>query len=264
MIEKSFSFTSRPQVIMNKNEIESALQNMRSDIEVRIDRFTMEGSGWSVIDLLNHDLHVNKYDPLVARSYIKLPAEIQNKKATINIQNSDDKCFIYCLGRALDPSPEKSHLEYVSKHLKTVCESLGLNKIKTPVNEQDLPKIENQFNISINLFSHSDEHIYPIRITQSVAAKHVDLLVTSNSETNHYVWIKNFNRLCYNVTKHKAKKFFCKYCIQHFASELILKKHMEDCIVLTKCQSIEMPVEGETTKFRSFQRNSQNSICDLC
>ena len=253
MIEKSFSFTSRPQVIMNKNEIESALQNMRSDIEVRIDRFTMEGSGWSVIDLLNHDLHVNKYDPLVARSYIKLPAEIQNKKATINIQNADDRCFIYCLGRALDPSPEKSHLEYVSKHLKMVCESLGLDKIKTPVNEQDLPKIESQLNISINLFSHSDSHIYPIRITQSIASKHVDLLVTSNSETNHYVWIKNFNRLCYNVTKHKAKKFFCKYCIQHFASEVILKKHMEDCIVLTKCQSIEMPAEGETTKFRSFR-----------
>ena len=253
MIEKSFSFTSRPQVIMNKNEIGSALQNMRSDIEVRIDRYTMEGSGWSVIDLLNHDLHVNKYDPLVARSYIKLPDEIQNKKATINIQNSDDKCFIYCLGRALDPSPEKNHLDRVSKHLKTVCESLGLNNIKTPVSEKDLPNIESQFKISINLFSHSDEHIYPIRITQSVAAKHVDLLVTSNSETNHYVWIKNFNRLCYNVTKHKAKKFFCKYCIQHFASELILKKHMEDCIVLTKCQSIEMPVEGETTKFRSFR-----------
>ena len=68
MNEKSFSFTSRPQAIMNKNEIGSALQNMRSDIELRIDRFTMEGSGWSVIDLLNHDLHVNKYDPLVARS----------------------------------------------------------------------------------------------------------------------------------------------------------------------------------------------------
>ena len=33
MIEKSFTFTSRPQVIMNEYDIESALQNMRSDIE---------------------------------------------------------------------------------------------------------------------------------------------------------------------------------------------------------------------------------------
>ena len=73
MIEKSFSFTSRPQVIMNEYDIASALQSMRSDIELRIDRFTMEGSGWAVIGLLNHDLHVNSYDPLAARSYIPLP-----------------------------------------------------------------------------------------------------------------------------------------------------------------------------------------------
>ena len=70
MIEKSFSFTSRPQVIMNEYDIESALQIMRSDIELRIDRFTMEGSGWTVIGLVNHDLQVNSYDPLAALSYI--------------------------------------------------------------------------------------------------------------------------------------------------------------------------------------------------
>ena len=253
MIEKSFSFTSKPQVIMNKNDIESALQNMRSDIEIRIDRFTMEGSGWAVIGLLNHDLHVNKYDPLAARSYIPLPSEIQNKKATINIQNSDDKCFIYCLGRALDPTPEKKNLNCVSKHLRTVCESLGLNNIMTPVNEQELPKIESQFNISINLFSHSNSDIYPIRITQSTAEKHVDLLVTSNSETNHYVWIKNFNKLCFNVNKHGGKKFFCKHCIQHFTSEANLQKHIKDCMVLNGCQAIGMPAEGTVTKFKSFR-----------
>ena len=109
-VEKSFTFTSKPQVIMNKNDTESALQNMRSDIGKRIDRFTMESSGWAVIGVSNHELHVNKYDPLAARSYIPLPAEIQNKKATINIQNNDNKCFIYCIGRALDPAPENNHL----------------------------------------------------------------------------------------------------------------------------------------------------------
>ena len=67
----------------------------------------MEGSGWAVIGVLNHNIHVNKYAPLEARSYIKLPDEIQNKKATVNVQNTDDKCLIYCLGRALDPTPEK-------------------------------------------------------------------------------------------------------------------------------------------------------------
>ena len=253
MIEKSFTFTSKPQVIMSKTGVESALQNMRSDIEIRIDRFTMEGSGWAVIGLLNHDLHVNKYDPLAARSYIPLPAEIQNKKATVNLKNDDDRCFIYCLGRALDPNPEKNRLDRVNTHLKNVCETLGLNTIKTPVNIQDLPKVEKQFNVSINIYGHSNSDIYLIHTTYSTAAKHIDLLVTSNSETNHYVWIKNFNRLCYNVNKHARKKYFCKHCIQHFTSESILLKHMEDCMVLNGCQAIGMPAEGEVAKFKSFR-----------
>ena len=108
MIEKSFTFTSKPQEITNEYGIESALETMRSDIERRIDRFTMEGSGWAVIGVLNHDLHVNKYAPLEARSYIKLPDEIQNQKATVNLQNTDNKCFIYCLGRALDPTSRET------------------------------------------------------------------------------------------------------------------------------------------------------------
>ena len=81
MIDKSFTFTFRPQVIMNKNGIEFALQKMRSDIERKIDRFTMEGSGRDIIGKLNHNLNVNKYDPLAARSYMPLPAEIQNNTA---------------------------------------------------------------------------------------------------------------------------------------------------------------------------------------
>ena len=155
----------------------------------------MEGSGWSVIGILNRNLKVNKFDPVAARSYIPLPSEIQNKRATINIKNEDDKCFIYCLGRAMDPNPENKHLERVSKHSKNVCETLGLNGIETPVNVQDVPKIEKQFNISINIYSHTKSDIYPIHLTQSTSAKHIDLLVTSNSETNHYVWIKSFKQI---------------------------------------------------------------------
>ena len=36
----------------------------------------------------------------------------------------------------------------------------NMNNIKTPVNVQALPKIETQFNISNNLYGHSDSNIY--------------------------------------------------------------------------------------------------------
>ena len=155
--------------------------------------------------------------------------------------------------RALDPCPEKAHLENVSRHLKTVCESLGLNDIKTPVNIQDLPKIETKFNISINLYSHMNSDIYPIRVTQSVAEKHVDLLITSNSEPTITFGLKISTNCVSKSHNIKGRKYFCKYCIQHFNSEERLQKHVTDCMVLTKCQAIEMPVEGECLKFKSFR-----------
>ena len=125
--------------------------------------------------------------------------------------------------------------------------------MKLLVNVQDLTNIEKLFNVSINLYSHSKSDIYPIRITESTASKHVDLLVTTNSKTNHYVWIRDFNKLCYKKTKCKNKKFFCKYCIEHFTNESILQKHMKDCMDLNGCQAIEMPPEGEVNKFKSFR-----------
>ena len=55
---------------------------MRSDFEYRIDKFTIERSGWAVIGVLNHDPHGNNsYSPLAARSNIQLADEIQNQKS---------------------------------------------------------------------------------------------------------------------------------------------------------------------------------------
>ena len=237
IIENYFTFTSKPGTITNKNEIAPVLQGMRDDILTRIDRYTMGGSGWAVGAITLHNLRIVRYNPLVARSYIALPAGIQNRKATINIKNTDDKCFVYCLGRGLDPEPEKDKLERVSKHLKKVCEELGLNKIKTPVMDKDIPKIERYYDISINLFGHNGDEIHPIKLTKNLRDKHINLLVTSKEETApssnwssyHYVWIKDFNKLCSKITKNTSKKHFCMQCIQHFTTEEILQKQYSSC-----------------------------------
>src|SRR5271156_2584521 len=99
---------------------------MSDNIQERVDAYVHEGSGWTLEEITRHFMRVHKYTPLAAKSYIKLPDEITNRKATINIQNANDKCFKCCLGRALDPNPEKHHLERVNKHLKDVCHKFGL------------------------------------------------------------------------------------------------------------------------------------------
>ena len=261
-IENSFTFTSKAGTITNKNEIAPVLQGMRDDILTRIDRYTMGGSGWTVGAITLHNLRIARYHPLVARSYIALPAGIQNRRATINIRNTDDKCFVYCLGRVLDPKPENNNLDRVSKHLKNVCDELGLNKIKTPVMDKDIPKIEKQYNISINLFGHNGNDIHPIKLTKHLRDKHINLLVTSNNDStpssntmHHYIWIKDFNKLCSNITKFRGKKHFCMQCIQHFTTEEILQKHIPECMAINNVQAVHLPKEGTILKSKCLRES---------
>ena len=77
-----------------------------------------------------------------------------------------------------------------------------------PVSMKDIPKIEKQFSVSINVFGHEGSYIYPIRITTEDYKKHVDLLYTENEETSHYVLIKDFNKLNCKITKHNRTTAF--------------------------------------------------------
>ena len=52
----------------------------------RFGHCTDDGLGWVITKILKHFMSVNRYSPLAASGYIKLPYNIQNKKVTVNIQ----------------------------------------------------------------------------------------------------------------------------------------------------------------------------------
>ena len=65
--------------------------------------------------------------------------------------------------------------------------------------------------------------------------------VKGDVQKQHYVYIKDFNRLMYNFTKHKERKHFCKHCLQCFYSNISLAKHKKDCIIINGVQAIDLP-----------------------
>ena len=85
-------------------------------------------------------------------------------------------------------------------------------------------------------------------------SKHIDLLITEEVEKNHYVWIKDFDKLNYKQTAHKEKKHFCKNCIQCFSSKEILEKHKSDCLVLNNSQAVSLPKENTTISFNHLKK----------
>ena len=73
------------------------------------------GSGFMFesVDLLDYLLH--KISLKRRQSYIKSPEWLTNKKATINLQNNDDKCFHYAITVSLNYQNIRNNPEKISK-----------------------------------------------------------------------------------------------------------------------------------------------------
>ncbi|GFY77356.1 uncharacterized protein TNIN_5301 [Trichonephila inaurata madagascariensis] len=79
------------------------------------EEFEGRGSGWILDEILHLEVKTCAYQPLAASSYIPLPKIIAKKKAVINIKNSNDKCFLWCVLAALHPV--NVHAERINNYL---------------------------------------------------------------------------------------------------------------------------------------------------
>ena len=125
----------------------------------RIDNWVNEGSGWIVELIDSQYINISTYRPLSGSSYIKLPSELRSlREGLINIKNKDQKCFLWCHVRHINPL--KEHPERITKIDKKIACSLNYDEIKFPVEEKDFKKIEVQNNICINVFGYENQLVF--------------------------------------------------------------------------------------------------------
>jgi hypothetical protein len=135
--------------------------------------------------------------------------------------------------------------------------NLDYEGIDFPVKISDIDKIERKNSIGISVFGYKGKkQFYPIRITKTVYAEHMELLLLGDDNGGkHYVLIKDINRMLCSVSKHKEKKNFCLHCLHSCTSEEILEKHKETCLEVNGTQATRLPKEGTKIKFKNH-RNS--------
>ena len=100
-------FNSLTKIVINND---CKLDQMFSEITYRVDNWISHGSGWIVEEIHNQYLNIISYLPLSGSTYIKLPKELQHlMKELVNIQNDDNKYFMWCYVRHLNLRREKLH-----------------------------------------------------------------------------------------------------------------------------------------------------------
>ena len=194
------------------------------EILYRTDNWINEGSGWIIEEIHNQYLNVSSYSPLIGSTYIELPDELRhNKKGLINIQNDDNRYFLWCNVRHLnfvDKNPQR-----ITKEDKKFVNKLNYEGINFRVSKKDYSKIEILNKTGINVFCYENKTVYPVYLSDQKFDDSIDLLMISNNFVSHYVYIKDFNRLMFNKTKNKNKKCFCKCCLQCYSSDKLLIEH---------------------------------------
>ena len=90
-------------------------------------------------DLLYYHLH--KISLKRGKSYIDSPGWLKNKKATINPQNKDNKCFKYAITAALNDEKILKNPQRISK-IKPFISQYEWKNISFPANLKDWKKFE--------------------------------------------------------------------------------------------------------------------------
>ena len=259
---KKFAFHSVGQkIITEATDVNEIYGEMLDEIEEEIQKVEQaEGSGWVFLEVENLTLHTDIWDPIKASSYIDLPKELKNKKAIVNMKNKDNnKCFLWCILRALNPKNE--HPERIDEDLKNKENTLNMEGIAYPVSLKDINRFEKQNpDISISVLGYSkDEKIYPLRISKFTKVKKEDerkhnivLLLIKDGDNSHYCYVKNESALLTSqVNSHKGKIYFCLNCLNGYDEPEKLEKHKEYCSEEESIK-INMPPPDTYIKFKNY------------
>ena len=101
----------------------------------------------------------------------------------------------------------KSNREKIS-HYKKYSDTLNYDEIKFPVLIKQIPKTEDQSNVNINVFEYENKNHFSLYVFQKVTETTLDLLLISEEEKQHYVWIEDFNRFKFHQNKHQHRQHF--------------------------------------------------------
>ena len=250
-------------------EIDQTIDAMYSEITTRNSNAMRNASNLEISKIEAVTIDVWRFNPLAGGHYTALPKFLAAKKAIVNVQNPDQRCFGYALLAAL--YPQDINADRYGQYAQ-YFQAERLNSIEYPVQPEQIPAIEETLNLKLNVFSFYDDQgkaRYPLYISKRTQFhKEIDLLYWKE----HYAWIKNFSRMIHDLSGKHSTKFFCKRCFGVFLCQSTFDRHQAICSRPDFENMIyTLPPPGSKLKFTNIQCQLKSSFviyadfeCLLC
>lgn len=92
-----------------------------------------------------------------------LPPKLRFSHGLLNIQNEDNKCFLWSILAALHPV--QRHHERVSNYIQYE-DTLNFQGIDFPISLSRVEKFEKQNKLTINVFGYEDGQVFPLYLSK--------------------------------------------------------------------------------------------------
>ena len=248
-------FRSGTHINLKSTDVEKLIDKCVKKIIADLEVFQKNGSGWYFKEVVQLEIHTVENGVMKGWSYIPLPDWITNKKAIVNIENKDEKCFLWCILRYLHPGERD---EERLTGLKKYENSLNTKGIDFPMKLKHISKFEklNPPLPGINVFSvNENKKFYPLKMAEKDCLNTIDLFLYEKDGVSHYSLIKNFTRLIKTqITSSKnGTIFICKKCFTHYTKEELLQKHITYCSN-NETVAVKMPKENTMLEFQNYHK----------
>ena len=159
------------QILLRPDQIDEQIELAITTILERIEAFIAIGSDWTIKRIDCHLLKFARYNPLGGSSYIPTPKSIAGKHAIVNVQNKDERCFLYSVLAALHPANDNVSM---SRQYKKYLSELKVDGLEFPLKVHDIPKFEKlNPDIAIHVLHFDlDNALTPLYHSKFIGRKH--------------------------------------------------------------------------------------------
>lgn len=244
-IGSTFSTVGTSMIVLQDKVSESIMKMMQA-----YDSFVRGGSGWHMKRIQNIEIKMIKYKLFTGgcAAVPKLPAEIRAQRSCLTLTSvPEGECFLYAVAagvRRLAKNAERSFL------YKADVDELKKIETPTPTTLKGVAIFERKSNISVNIFTISDNIVHPIYHTgHKNKPYHVNLLLYKN----HYFTIRNMSALIgAKIRKSKSKIKVCSYCLSYTVSKTRHQLHKKLC--QENLQRLFVAPENSQIYFQAFDK----------
>jgi len=179
-------FTTPPVVVNDAQEYD--IDSLLSNLDHKVEQWNKRGSNFNNERVSRFVLSVHPYRPLHGSTFVRT-------HCLINVQNNDEKCFVWSVLSAL--YPPDTNPQRLTKY-KDYEHSLNVEGLTFPVQTKQIPLFEKlNPSISINVLAYEESSkgfTVEYRSPEREREYHVNVLLledADNPSKQHYVWIKN-------------------------------------------------------------------------